>query len=342
MRHAPTIRARRPAGRLAVRAHGGGRPERGSGDVSAGGGATAEVLRAARWRLALTYAITLLENLFYLLYPWTLGIAIDGLLRGDGPRALMPLVGIWGAHVAIGAARQVYDTRVFARVHAALATATVARQRAAGIGTAEIAARTAMSRELVDFFEREVPTIVTAGLGLVGGIAMLLWYDRLVGLTVAALLVPVLAVYAALGRRARALNKDLNDETEREVDLIARGRLTPLASHFRRRGRLRVRLSNAEAASWSLVELFSITAVVLVILRATSLPGVQAGELYAMLAYVWRVLECLDQVPALVQRLARLLDIRRRLALGEPVALGGPTAVESGVRRDGRAAAGPE
>jgi hypothetical protein len=103
------------------------------------------------------------------------------------------------------------------------------------------------------------------------------------------------------------------------VDLIARGRHGPLASHFRRRGRLRVRLSNAEAGSWSLVELFSITAVVLVLLRMTALPGVQAGELYAMLAYIWRVLECLDQVPAVVQRLARLVDIRRRLALGEPL-----------------------
>jgi hypothetical protein len=55
--------------------------------------------------------------------------------------------------------------------------------------------------------------------------------------------------------------------------------------------------------------------VVLVLLRMTALPGVQAGELYAMLAYVWRVLECLDQVSAVVQRLARLVDIRRRLAL---------------------------
>ena len=280
---------------------------------------TAAVFRAERWRIGLTYGVTLLENLFYLLYPWTTGLAIDGLLAGDGPWSLMPLVVIWGLHIAVGAARQVYDTWVFARIHAELATGTIARQRTAGVGTAEIAARSVMSRELVDFFEREVPTIVTAGLGLVGGIAMLFWYDRMVGLIVALLLVPVLTVYTAMGRRAHRLNKHLNDETEREVDLIARGRFGPLASHFRRRGRLRVRLSNTEAGSWSLVELFSITVVVLVLLRMTALPGVQAGELYAVLAYVWRVLECLDQVPAVVQRLARLVDIRRRLALGEPL-----------------------
>ena len=277
---------------------------------------TAAVFRAERWRIALTYGVTLLENLFYLLYPWTIGLAIDGLLAGQGPWALMPLVAIWGAHIVVGAGRQVYDTWVFARIHAAIATATIERQRSAGIDTTEIAARSAMSRELVDFFEREVPTLMTAALGLVGGIAMLFWYDRIVGLVVTVWMLPVLVVYTLMGRRAHRLNMALNDEVEREVDLIHRSRFGPLASHFRRRGRLRVRLSNAEARSWALVELFSIAAVVLVILRMTAMPGIQAGELYAMLAYVWRVLECLDQAPLLVQRFARLIDIRRRIELG--------------------------
>ena len=282
---------------------------------------TAEVFRAERWRIALTYGVTLLENLFYLLYPWTIGLAIDGLLAGRGPMAILPLVVIWGLHIVVGASRQVYDTWVFARIHARIATATIERQRLAGIDTTEIAARSTMSRELVDFFEREVPTLITAALGLVGGIAMLFWYDWLVGLVVTAWMVPVAVVYTAMGRRAHRLNMDLNDETEREVDLIHRSRFGPLASHFRRRGRLRVRLSNTEARSWAVVELFSITAVVLVILRMTALPGIQAGELYAMLAYVWRVLECLDQAPMLVQRFARLLDIRRRLEEGRDPAL---------------------
>ena len=68
---------------------------------------TAAVFRAERWRIALTYGVTLLENLFYLLYPWTIGLAIDGLLAGQGPWALVPLVAIWGAHIVVGAGRQV-------------------------------------------------------------------------------------------------------------------------------------------------------------------------------------------------------------------------------------------
>ncbi|MFO1072619.1 MAG: ABC transporter six-transmembrane domain-containing protein [Geminicoccaceae bacterium] len=185
----------------------------------------ATVFRAERWPLAVTYAVTLVENLFTLLYPWTTGLAIDGLLAGQGLRALVPLVAIWLLHHLVGAARRVYDTRVFARLHAALATAMVARQRATGIAATEIAARTAMARELVDFFERELPVMATALVGLVGGVALLLLYDLGVGLIVAALLVPLLTIYLLFGRRAAKASLALNDETEREGSLIALGRL---------------------------------------------------------------------------------------------------------------------
>ena len=125
-------------------------------------------------------------------------------------------------------------------------------------------------------------------------------------------------VYRVFGRRAHALNRDLNNETEREVEPDRggppRARSPPISAAA---GGCASGCPTRRPRSWSLVELFSIGAVVLMLLRSTALPNIGAGELYAMLAYVWRVLEGLDQVPMLVQRLGRLLDIRRRLDLGE-------------------------
>ncbi|MFT3927067.1 MAG: ABC transporter six-transmembrane domain-containing protein [Myxococcales bacterium] len=285
---------------------------------SLGASSLGNLLRAFRGRIALTYAITLVENVLSLLYPFTTGLAVNGLLAGEGPTALWPLVAIWGFHVVLGAARQAYDTRIFASLYAELATDTVLRQRTAGIATAEIAARVGMARDAVTFFESELPNLASSAIGLVGSLGMLLVYDLPAGFWVLSLVLPVSAVYLRFGRRAKALNARLNDETEREVELIAHAPHAQLAAHFARFRGLRVALSDAEARSWSAVEACSIVAVVAVLLRTAELPQMAAGDLYAVLAYVWRVLEALDHAPLLVQRVGRLLDVRGRLELGAP------------------------
>ena len=99
-----------------------------------------------RLRIGFTYALTLVENLIELLYPWATGIAIDGLLARGGWPALLPLAAIWLVHIVVGIGRHLYDTRLFTRIYAELVTAMVLRQRARGAGTADVAARAAMCR----------------------------------------------------------------------------------------------------------------------------------------------------------------------------------------------------
>ena len=56
-------------------------------------------------RILATYALTLLENLFELLYPSVTGLAVNGLLRHKF-LGLGLLLGVWFAHAATGVFRQ--------------------------------------------------------------------------------------------------------------------------------------------------------------------------------------------------------------------------------------------
>lgn len=280
-------------------------------------GTLGDIVRAHRLRVAATYFLTLVENLFWVAYPWATGVAIDGLLAGSW-QGIAPLVAMWSAHIAVAATRRAYDTRLFTRIYGSVATRIVTRQRAAGAGTTEVAARAAMARELVDFVEREVPAAVAVVVGLAGAVGMLFAYDLLVGLAAAGLLLPVYALNRVYGRRARRLNRRLNDQVEREVAVVAEGGREAVAAHFAAVARWRVRLSDAEVVNQALVEAAALATVVLVLLRTARLPGVQAGEIYAILAYLWTMLEQLDRVPIIVQQLARLADIRRRLEDDDP------------------------
>ena len=62
-------------------------------------------IRPFRWRIAFTYALTVIEVLLELSYPWATGLAINGLLAQDY-RMIAPVMTAWVLHTAIGSGRQ--------------------------------------------------------------------------------------------------------------------------------------------------------------------------------------------------------------------------------------------
>jgi hypothetical protein len=109
--------------------------------------------------MLLTYGLFTLENALRLAQPLILGLAIDGLL--DGSRRWLVLFAAQQlAQLVASACRRAYDTRTFAVLYTELATGLVVRQRASGVPVSQIVARSALSRELVDFLERDVPALL--------------------------------------------------------------------------------------------------------------------------------------------------------------------------------------
>ena len=63
-----------------------------------------------------------------------------------------------------------------------------------------------------------------------------------------------------------------------------------------------------------MTELATIVALVLILVDFTQSPAFTAGAIYAVLAYIYGYLEGLNEVPTLVNNLARLRDVRSRLS----------------------------
>src|SRR4051812_8657894 len=184
-----------------------------------------------RLKLALTYALTLAENGLNILYPFLTGIAIDALLAGRWV-GIAPLLIAWTVHLAVGLFRHVYDTRVFTLVYADLAADLVERQRAQGTNAAHLAARVALSREIVDFLQVEVPSVAASVVHFVGAVAMLCVLNLWVGALTLVALVPMSLFTLWFSRVSLRLNAALNDRLEREVELVSGGSITGVRRHF--------------------------------------------------------------------------------------------------------------
>jgi hypothetical protein len=274
-------------------------------------GFVATHVRPNRRALAVTYGAAVVENTFELLYPFAIGLAVDGLLDGSwGGVILFVLLSL--AHTCLGVARQWYDTRLFNRLSAAFATDLVEDQRAEGVATTAVVARTLLADEYVDFLRSGVNTAITAAFAVVGSLVMLLFYDPLLGLVAAVVAIPVALINRRLMRRSGRIYRVLNDQSEREVSLIDEGSVADVRHHFGVIAGHWNRLSDAEGISWGVVDVIALGLAVFALVRATD-TSEEVGAIFATIAYVWAYIGGFDQVPAVLQRMSNLADIRRRL-----------------------------
>jgi hypothetical protein len=277
-----------------------------------------EAIRPFRWRISLTYAATFVEDLLELSYPWATGLAIDGLLDHDYWMTA-PIIIAWTLRSAIGLFRQMYDTRLYTDIYNSIVTDTILRQRAVGIKATSVAARSAMSRDFVTFFEKDVPVVVASIIGILGSAAILFYYDLIIGAVTASLFIPVYLVNRGYMRRSLLLNEGLNNQLEEEVQVIEHAEPAAIRHHFAQVRCWRVKLSDAEAFNWTFIEVLSILVFIVVLVRATFLPTTETGDVFAILVYVWRLMENLDNVPQIVQQLTRLHDIAKRIEAGASI-----------------------
>jgi ABC-type multidrug transport system fused ATPase/permease subunit len=212
-----------------------------------------------------------------------------------------------------------YDTRIYTQVYNDIVEDTIVRQRKAGIEATSVAARSAMSREFVSFFETDVPVVITSLIHIFGSAIILFWYDFTIGAIAALLFIPVYLVNRVYVRVSARLNRELNDQLEKEVDFIERHDRNEVRSHFTAVRNWRVKLSDAAAYNWTIIEVLSILVFVAILMRTTVLPDTDTGDIFAILVYVWRLMEGLDHVPTIVQQLIRLRDISIRIGQGASV-----------------------
>jgi len=263
------------------------------------------------YRLKITGTMSLLavERMLGVAVPFVLGVAINDLIDGN-LRGIWWLVALELSALIIETVRRLYDTRVYAGIYTDVADNTAQRL---DISVSRRAARLGLARELVDFFEWEMPELFAALIGIFGAIAMLLYLLPTIGglSVVAALLVG--SVFLFSRGRMFSLNKLLNNELERQVTMLESGRAFSRRRHLSRLARWRINLSDLEATNFAVADLLLVSLIVgsvVVTVRA----GLSVGEIFAILTYLIDVTQNLIILPWTYQQLIRAREIGGRIA----------------------------
>ncbi len=258
-----------------------------------------------------TLLLLLVENVLLVLYPFLIGKTINDLLVGQYSY-LWVLVGAFATHFVVGVSRRLYDTRVYSRIYSEVVSEFVQSQRIAGKSQSQIVARVELLRELVDFFEHDLPAALMGVSTLLGSIVMLGVLDpRISALCLGAFL--VLGVLYTISKDAfQSANCNLNDAYEHQVDVIHRARPYRLGRFFNVFRNRAVRLSDLDAGMSAALEFVLIGVFVASLLLAATGGEASPGHIVATMTYVFEFYEALMLAPQLLQQRIRLSDISRR------------------------------
>jgi ABC-type multidrug transport system fused ATPase/permease subunit len=271
-----------------------------------------QLIYLARYRIILTYLLSIAASVFMMLYPLLVGNAVDGTLAHN-VWALVPLVAVWLTHIGLDLFRQVYDTRTFARINSAAATDLIAQQRQAGQTTSTISARVNMQAEFSSFFAYDVPGTIMYILGPLGALFMLFRFELWTGFVATAYLFATVVFNLWLYPISKRLHQRLNSRTEKSVEIVEAPELLDVKEHYKSLANDNIDISDFDAKTWGVVEIATMGLFVLAVIRLGGVSALSIGEAYAVISYVQRFTDGVRQVPYLMQRLSRFADIRKRI-----------------------------
>lgn len=260
-------------------------------------------------KLILTFLLVAAENITMLLYPLLAGFAINAIVTGQALHAVLYAVMVF-VMWAIGAARRSIDTRTFARIYAELAVPVIIAQREEQHSASTIAARVALSREFVDFFEKHLPVLVTSVASIIGAAAMLLLLQFWTGVACLFILAFFALFLPGFSSRNEALFVRLNDRLEKEVAFVNSASRRSLSRHYDVLARLRIKLSDREAFGY--LAIGTVTAILFAstILTMSFEGGMDAGHIYSVMTYMWMFAMSLDDGPQLLEKYSQLRKVR--------------------------------
>ena len=270
----------------------------------------ASLLRVFRGRVSLTWAMILGETGLMALIPLFIGFAIDGLLAG-AMRELWLLSGLMAALIVVSVVRRVYDTRVYGTVRVELGTAQA--ERSADLTVSALNARVGMGRELVDFLEHTLPEAMAAAVQLFIAVIVLYAFSPVLALAGGVAAVSMAAIYALFHHRFYRLNGALNQQTEKQVNILEERKVRPTYAHLLRLRRHEVRLSDTEAVLYGAIFVVLLGLILFNLWFATTELTITVGTIFAIISYSWEFVESSLALPVTLQNWSRLSEIMRRL-----------------------------
>ncbi len=264
-------------------------------------------------KISLTYFLTIIENVSNMLLPAAAGLLVDGFIDHK-------LGGLWFFVVAyffwygIAMVRRVYDTKAFTSVYNDVSIKTILHHQALDIDSGTINARVELLKQMVNFFEVDLPFLMNNLIQMFGAFFILYFYDPKVMMVCLVVILPSFVINYIFGKKMRFVATSVNNQYEKQMEMIqTKANENALKSYFDTVRILNVKKSNLEAWNFGFLEIFVLIMIIASLYMICQNPHLKYGDIIAMYGYITRFAYSFDFIPYLTAKLSVIRDIEERL-----------------------------
>ena len=263
-------------------------------------------------KIILLYGLSIAEDVLYLLIPGAVGLLINTFLYGQG-HGIVAFTGVYLGWQGIGVLRRIYDTKVYTHIYNQVCLQIIEHHKAEGIEISKINARIELLKQVVDFFENDIPYLVGSIVTMVGSAALLYVYNPQMMVVCLLILIPSMVINYFFGKKMVQITEKVNDEFEKQLEVIEKEDVPTITEYFQKVRGLNIKKSNTEAYNFGVLELFSFSMITVSIYVMCQTPNVSYGDIVATYGYILRFAYSFDFIPHLTERVATMHDIQERL-----------------------------
>ena len=270
------------------------------------------IFKRFKWKISITFSMLIIENIFKVLQPLVLGIAINDLINksNDG---LWLFCMLYAAGFCIGVVRRYYDTRAYTSIYTSVASEIANIQNQNKVSVSTIAARSSLIKELVDFFEYDITQAFTSLISVVGALIMLALFDWWIFAACLLTVLLILIIYKLSNNKIYGYNIGLNDELEHRITVLEKREHIGIVKHFKNISKWMVKLSDLETLNFGIIEVILFVLAIFTLYLSASAVDATAGSIFSIVTYILEFSNGIFMLPIVFQQVIRLQEISTRL-----------------------------
>ncbi len=279
-----------------------------------------ELIQRFRKVISLAIGLVVIENVAWIVEPTLFGKVIDAVIDKavvDPETSILWPLTFWilafVVNSGVGSLRRSVDPKIFLNIFTKLATDVSRKSIVKRLSLSKTTARVELSYQYISFFQYRLPEIIEYGIAIAGAVIAMYLVDWRISLTCLFIVIPLYFISKLYNRKVLALQKEYHDGFEDVVEVFAKKDPDYVQEYYNKLAIPQKKIANWGAINFAFVRGALLIIFLVVLYIAIDLDDFSAGELYAIVAYLWTFVTATEYLPELMESWTSLKDIQARL-----------------------------